>query len=299
MTDSFYGIFGWITISQMAPMRLVVYVKVDFDYNAFTFVPIEQPRLISVDRVASPTNSYIHSLYDETLDFQRPSHVPSDVDFAPVISFIEYDKGNRGLVQTNMIPYQGDVLAGGVSLETMQEAVRSELTLTSKKRQKWMPRKQANLKKQTNVLRESDSFVDWIMNAFRQQCPERRSLSRNAVVVRVKEGFNLGEIQSLESFEVVKAKEAKDLYRRKIAQVKGDTDDSFVYSQFNSGSVATALFLGNSDGMCQVVSVDLGELDEKAKGTTTSVKECDDAARSAFDELCRVSLPAVTNPSLN
>ena len=65
MVECLCGLFGWDTLATMEPLRVIVHLKVDFDYNSFTFVPTEDPRLAPVTSVFGPTAAQINSLYDE------------------------------------------------------------------------------------------------------------------------------------------------------------------------------------------------------------------------------------------
>ena len=308
MVDAFYDLFGWTTLQQMQSERLVIHVKVEFDYNSFTFVPTELPIILPVDgAVEPPTNAQIHSLYDEARDCVPPSHVPQGWTFAPVISYLSYDNGKRALIQTNMVEYRGKNNNRTISLPDIVGSLQKKVQLTSRKLQKWMPKKQANLKLQVDTLCNSEHLKNLLIFSFQIFSAERRSLFKNAMVIFIEEGLGLGEIQSLTSHKVIKAKAAKDLYRSKISSSESDTSDSsgFVMSQFNNKTAATILFLGRT--MCHVASINVDDLmamkthqtNEDGGRDSDENDQTTATAEEAFEKLCNVCLPKVTNPPLH
>lgn len=298
MVKSLYGLFGWDVLATMEPLRLIVHLKFDFDYNSFTFVPTAAPRCAPISSLDGPTAAQINSLYDENMDSTRPPYMRG-VELAPVISYIEYT-GNQALVLPIMI--DRNVVCSRVTFEAVVHNFKSGVTLTSRKREKWMPLKKENIKKQIEEIRNDSCFKDLIVHSLRMRSPEPLCASGNTVLVRVNEGFGLGEIKSFKRFEVVKSWKAEEEYKRKIRSGGGNNSEEDLHELFHSNSAAIVLFIGDSDAMCNVVTVDLAELgapnNNNAAAEILTVQESDRKALEAFVALTRVSLPTVTTPPL-
>jgi hypothetical protein len=113
--------------------------------------------------------------------------------------------------------------------------------------------------------------------------------STHVVNIHLKEGFGLGEIKSLEKFELVSMPEAK-----KVLRVKTGERGSHVLDH-QGGDNAMVVFSGDKIYRVLCVNLELGQ----AKAPLLTVEESDQKATAGFCALSRVKLPSVHTPSLH
>ena len=306
--DFLYETFGLATFQRIQSERLLVLITVDFDYNAFTFVPVELPKMLSTDdgEVSSGIAADVHASYDE---FRTKRFFPQFEEGITLrtLFYVLYKKENFGLLKT----VDANILGGHedtpMSLHEIVTSIQSNAQLTSSKRGKWEPIKQANIKLQVDSICKSEHMKRIIIQSFRLSNNEDRQsyLSHNVMVIFIEEGYNLGEIKSLARYSMVKTETAKKLCQSKVSETE---DPNVVFAPFESNNkneknTATVVFLGRT--MFYIISIDLEEeefLNVELKslnmneGSTKTMKERADAA---FAKLRTIRLPKVESPPLH
>jgi hypothetical protein len=287
------GFFGWNRLSRLERDKSVIYLRLQFDYNKRSFVPVEEPAVINIDQV----ERFAEDLYRCYASFP-----PRAANHCKLVVFLTV----TGMDIASVMPFTIEQPTSALARSTWMQLVEllDGVTLTSSKFATWPALLQQNLNSSiNNSVRTHSQFQPFLVNALRIDSARSRHKT-HIVTVDMDMGRGLGEISRLKSYSVKPAAEVTSLLQqagiltaetRQLLDLKNNPQLLRSRAQFPHNCLMPIFF------WCPRTKVNtiIPNLMEVASNHPIhSVKLCDKKAKAAFAKLQKIRFPGVQSPEL-
>jgi ABC-type dipeptide/oligopeptide/nickel transport system ATPase component len=291
------------------PPTVVVFFKMDFDYNRRTFVPSEPPKPIRIIDLPEPLRVGVLNAIQSSADALKRSKDPEMRRGCKNHVTIIMQGMTTSLTPVNMIGMDTQSYTWD-QIMSLFESVHLE----SKRFRTWQAPQLMNLKAQLNALADTNTstWTAFLHHSFRSYT-KKPLYKTHALLINFTFGRELGQVKAITSYELISLPDA----RRRLAESHGhdaeqarytlenvlDVDNSPLLLQSRvshpKNILLPVIFFTRSHDLDSVFAMFQPFFTELLEHSNISLAASDQQAQNFFRLLQAVSFPSVSSPPLN